>query len=65
MCDLVGVHLLVVYLNSTHVQPGSRNVLAVVMDLLGLHLLVAYLNSTHVQLGSGDILAVAISRFYY
>ena len=33
---LIGVHLLVVYLNSTRVQPGSRNVLAVAMDLAGV-----------------------------
>ena len=36
MCDLLGVHLLVVYLRSTQIKDSSTNVLAVAMDLLGV-----------------------------
>ena len=60
MCHLLGVHLLVVYLNSTQIHPGSRNVLAVTMDLLGVHLVVVYLNSTQIRTSSRNVLAVAM-----
>ena len=64
MCDLLGVHLLGIYLNSTHIQTSSMNVLAVAMDLVGVwptrcaSTSIVYLNSTQKQTSSITVLAV-------
>ena len=65
MCDLLSVHLLVVYLNSTLIKTTSRNLLPVAMhlqvcDILGVHLLVVYLHSIQVRTSSTNVLAVAM-----
>ena len=59
---LVGVHLLVLNLNSTKVQPGSRNLLAVAPGVQPPRCAATsgLLESTQVQTSIRNVLAVAL-----